>query len=239
VMTRDGVLVARHENEISATTNVADHPHFAGRRTTKAIDGASVSIRKFGGVGRFTWTGVENKLKLGLEGGFASGDQWDNTPEGSTNIAYANLVGGASDHTLSQFIFNREYKVDMILWRRLYGAVTNAVYGKPFLQYDLTKTIGFKIANVTSGALKPVATPGNATMYGTEFDTDLGYHTDRFYAGISYGLLFPFAAMSHPTSTSTTGVVGGQGFSYDQNGASNTGDPGTAHCIQMRLILAF
>lgn len=43
VMTRDGVLVARHENEISATTNVADHPHFAGRRTTKVIDGVSVT----------------------------------------------------------------------------------------------------------------------------------------------------------------------------------------------------
>jgi len=43
VMTRDGVLVARHENEISATTNVADQPHFAGRRTTKVIDGSSVT----------------------------------------------------------------------------------------------------------------------------------------------------------------------------------------------------
>jgi glycerophosphoryl diester phosphodiesterase len=39
VSTKDGVLVARHENEISGTTNVADHPEFAGRRTTKEIDG--------------------------------------------------------------------------------------------------------------------------------------------------------------------------------------------------------
>ena len=127
----------------------------------------------------------------------------------------------------------------MILWRRLYGAVTNAVYGKPFLQYDLTKTILFKVANVTSGAMRSVSTPGNSTMLGTEFDTDLGYHTDRFFAGVSYGLLFPFAAMAHPqSSTATGGAVGGTGFSYDQNGAANTGDPGTAHCIQMRLILA-
>lgn len=43
VMTRDGVLVARHENEIGGTTNVADHPEFAARRTAKTIDGASVS----------------------------------------------------------------------------------------------------------------------------------------------------------------------------------------------------
>lgn len=43
VMTRDGVLVARHENEIGGTTDVADHPEFAGRYTTKVIDGTAVS----------------------------------------------------------------------------------------------------------------------------------------------------------------------------------------------------
>lgn len=39
VLTRDGVLVARHENEISETTDVADRPEFAERKTTKTIDG--------------------------------------------------------------------------------------------------------------------------------------------------------------------------------------------------------
>jgi glycerophosphoryl diester phosphodiesterase len=39
VSTKDGVLVARHENEIGGTTDVAGHPEFAGRRTTKTIDG--------------------------------------------------------------------------------------------------------------------------------------------------------------------------------------------------------
>jgi glycerophosphoryl diester phosphodiesterase len=39
VSTRDGHLVTRHENEISGTTDVAERPEFAGRRTTKAIDG--------------------------------------------------------------------------------------------------------------------------------------------------------------------------------------------------------
>ncbi|MEK7343812.1 MAG: glycerophosphodiester phosphodiesterase [Pseudomonadota bacterium] len=39
VLTKDGVLVARHENEISGTTDVADHPEFADRKTEKTIDG--------------------------------------------------------------------------------------------------------------------------------------------------------------------------------------------------------
>ncbi|GAA4673595.1 glycerophosphodiester phosphodiesterase family protein [Frondihabitans cladoniiphilus] len=43
VATKDGVLVLRHENEISGTTDVAEHPAFADRRTTKEIDGESVT----------------------------------------------------------------------------------------------------------------------------------------------------------------------------------------------------
>src|SRR5581483_2700962 len=43
VMTQDGVLVARHENEISGTTDVAAHPEFASRRTTKTVDGVALT----------------------------------------------------------------------------------------------------------------------------------------------------------------------------------------------------
>jgi glycerophosphoryl diester phosphodiesterase len=43
VMTRDGVLIARHENEISGTTDVAEHPEFAARRRRQVIDGETVT----------------------------------------------------------------------------------------------------------------------------------------------------------------------------------------------------
>ncbi len=43
VPTKDGQLVARHENEISGTTDVADRPEFADRRATKAIEGRAVT----------------------------------------------------------------------------------------------------------------------------------------------------------------------------------------------------
>jgi glycerophosphoryl diester phosphodiesterase len=43
VSTRDGVLVARHENEISGATDVAGRPEFAGRRATKVISGLAVT----------------------------------------------------------------------------------------------------------------------------------------------------------------------------------------------------
>lgn len=206
--------------------------------------GGEMRIRKFGGTGRVSWKGVEGKLRLGLETGFASGDQFDSTVEGRTNISNARLLGDPSvcnaqnRCTLSQFIFDREYKVDMILWRQLYTAVTNAAYAKPFLSYDLTKSIMFKVANITSFAMKPVATPGNASVYGTEFNGDLGYSGNRIFAGVSYGVFFPFAAMAHPANSIDSG---GPGFGYgpDANGDANTGDATTAHTIQFRLVLGF
>ena len=39
VATKDGVLIARHEPNITSTTNVASLPQFASRRTTKKVDG--------------------------------------------------------------------------------------------------------------------------------------------------------------------------------------------------------
>jgi len=43
VPTKDGVLVIRHENEISGTTDVADRSEFAARRRTKELEGKSVT----------------------------------------------------------------------------------------------------------------------------------------------------------------------------------------------------
>ncbi len=43
VPTKDGHLVVRHENEIGGTTDVAKHPEFAARKTTKIIDGQSIT----------------------------------------------------------------------------------------------------------------------------------------------------------------------------------------------------
>ena len=43
VMSKDGHLIVRHENEIGGTTDVSDHPRFADRRTTKTVDGVATT----------------------------------------------------------------------------------------------------------------------------------------------------------------------------------------------------
>lgn len=47
VSTKDGVLVARHEPAIGGTTDVAAHPEFADRQTTKIIDGTTFADEWF------------------------------------------------------------------------------------------------------------------------------------------------------------------------------------------------
>ncbi|MFJ2196988.1 glycerophosphodiester phosphodiesterase [Streptomyces violaceusniger] len=43
VPTKDGHLVCRHENDITATTDVSAHPEFADRKTTKTVDGTKLT----------------------------------------------------------------------------------------------------------------------------------------------------------------------------------------------------
>lgn len=42
VPTKDGVLISRHENELSQSTNIAELPQFANRKTSKKVDGVMV-----------------------------------------------------------------------------------------------------------------------------------------------------------------------------------------------------
>jgi glycerophosphoryl diester phosphodiesterase len=79
VSTRDGVLVCRHENDVSGTTDVADHPEFADRRTTKTVDGVPLTgwftedftldeLRTLRAVERLPEVREENELYDGLFG---------------------------------------------------------------------------------------------------------------------------------------------------------------------------
>ncbi len=188
----------------------------------------TVDIRQFGGVARMNYRLMEDDLTLTQEVGFASGDQWDNEVQGRTHVSGA--VGlGPGDNTLQQFVFDPAYHVDLILFRELLGAVSNAAYSKTSFAYELTSKFTVRGSGILSAAHRPVSTPGNSTLYGVELDADVGYENNGFFAGISYGVLFPFAALDHPTSAA---------FPFGDT-TSNGGGAGTAQTIQSRLVLQF
>jgi uncharacterized protein (TIGR04551 family) len=188
-----------------------------------------MDLRQFGGVARITYLMLDDDLELGGESGFATGDQWEDEQSVITNVFQANyLPRSANDTTISAFHFSPDYHVDMILWRELYGAVINAVYAKPWVRYNVTDRFNFKIAGIVSFPMEKVATPGNGSIYGIELNADVGYDNvkEGFFAGISYGVLFPFGAMDHPNTIFTDPL-------------SFPGGASTAQTLQMRFVLKF
>jgi uncharacterized protein (TIGR04551 family) len=192
------------------------------------------NITQFGAVLKLDYLMLNDDLDLGFELGYASGDQWENNPSGIINVHDAYLLPpkdfGAPDQSinLTAFRFNFDYRVDMILFKELLGTVTNATYAKPSLRYNITERFAFKAAAIMSFANVPVSTPGNSSVYGIELNGDLGYSNvkEGFFAGLSYGVLFPLGALDHPTTISEFGTEANPGAS-------------TAQTFQARFVLKF
>jgi uncharacterized protein (TIGR04551 family) len=165
-------------------------------------------IRQWGGVVRSQYRFLADALRLGFEVGTASGDSNENTNIPYLDYRYEFNPPIIGDNVMGKFHFNPDYHVDEILWRRIYGTVSNATYLKPSLAYDVVESFGARLDVIYSLANKPVATPGNSINYGLEIDVHLGYHNDDegFFAGVTYGVLFPFGALDHPET------INGQSF---------------------------
>ncbi|HEY3353759.1 MAG TPA: TIGR04551 family protein [Polyangia bacterium] len=159
-------------------------------------------IRQWGGVVRSQYRFLADALRVGLEVGTASGDSTENANIPYLDYRYEFNPPIVGDNVNGKLHFNPDYHVDEILWRRIYGTVSNATYFKPSIAYDIVESFGGRLDVIYSLANKPVATPGNSINYGLEIDVNLGYHNDDegFFAGVTYGVLFPFAALDHPAT---------------------------------------
>jgi uncharacterized protein (TIGR04551 family) len=165
---------------------------------------------------------LKETLETGLEIGFASGDQAKAT-DGSLNTRNALFQQGVGNSTMNAFRFNFDYHVDILLFRQIIGAVTNATYFKPWVSYDLFQRLTGKLALVYAFANNPDATPGASRSYGLELDADIGYRSpnEGFFAGFRYGAFFPMGALDRPEA-----LFAGVGK-----------DAETAQALQTRLII--
>ena len=194
-------------------------------------------------------------LLLGIEWGGASGDKgaygfgarpWRNgsgalqpaapgqqptrtTSAGDIDGSHLDFSTPTGGHTrINNFVFNRAFNVDMILFRNLITSVTSAWYLKPSMRYRPTgrKTgggddTGFEliVSAMYAQAWYPENTPGLARPLGLEFNAGITYDTsDRFHAGLAYGLLIPFDGL--------------------RNTATNV-SPSIAHAVRMLLAIPF
>jgi uncharacterized protein (TIGR04551 family) len=158
-----------------------------------------------------------DSLFVGFETGGATGDQAElscNPTQGCSNGLYYPYLNyrwkfvpqPPRDHNLNDFHFSPEYHVDEILFRRILGTVSNAIYVKPNIAYWLDldskkeREVGISGSVIYSMAMVPVATPGNSLSYGIEMDLGLQYRNlrENIYAGCTWGVFWPMAALSRP-----------------------------------------
>jgi uncharacterized protein (TIGR04551 family) len=205
------------ELEASAVLGHADD----GGALVSSMNGRNLSIRQLGWVAASEVRLAHNALSLGFETGGATGDSAEN-PYGYLNYRWKQVQQPAGDNKLTDFKFNADYQVDQILFRRLLGTVSNALYVKPSVTYwlDLAegRQLGLSGALLYSMALVPVSTPGNSLSYGVEANLGITYRNpgDGFFGGVTYGVLFPMGALDRGSNVGATASTTG-GFSRLDN----------------------
>lgn len=206
-----------------------------------ADDPRGLSVLQFGAAAQGEYRMLNGKLRLQGEVGFASGDPapgFGNLPgrrgsgvNGSTAEGDIDgpqyscpSTGGCLDSDIRNFRFNRDYRVDLILWREILGRVTDAIYVKPSAEYEVTD--GFHVfgSAIYSRSMFLSSTPAAGVSVapeaslGIEFDGGARYETeDGFYASVQAGILFPLGGLAQPlaassiqleTATSFRGILG-------------------------------
>ena len=178
-------------------------------RIGDATNAPGVSVRtpvtatQLGGVASLSYA-FHWPLRLRVEVGAASGDDAPGFGiNGNVLVPKKGDLDGAQIHlpgdtTIDNFRFHPDYHVDLILWRRIVGAVTDGVYFRPSVTLGPFGSphhhVAFEAAFIESSALEASTPPGQATHLGEEIDLSMRYRYEpAFEVGIQYGVFVPGA----------------------------------------------
>ncbi len=216
----------RIEGEFAAILGSIGNRALSGALATQPGQNQRLDVWQFAAVVQGEYRLLNGDLEIGGEIGFASGDDapgLGNAPRRKTNAAKGVIdgaqyscsdTGGCSDNTIRNFRFNRDYRMDMILYREILGGVTDSLYVKPKVNYRITQGL-----NVYGGVIYSRAIYAQSTLSGSNdtapVDPNLGlelnagarYETeDGFYAQAQYGILFPLGGFSKQEGMTSTTV---------------------------------
>ncbi len=152
----------------------------------------------------------------GSMGTDAAGQPFNATGPGNIDGPHYNFSNAAHTHGhINNFVFNRAFNIDMILWRNLVSSVTSGWYVKPNARYRPTgrkggggDDTGFEVSLglIYSQAWYAENTPGLALPLGVEGDVGVSYDTaDKLHVGVMYGILIPLDGLGN----TGTGYSGG------------------------------
>ncbi|TNF29509.1 MAG: hypothetical protein EP329_15540 [Deltaproteobacteria bacterium] len=196
----------RLEAELAAMVGNVDHP----QRLEQVDSSEPKDFRAFGGA--FELEYKNPALATGIDLGFATGDNADyvGVLDGQNIVEpdddnYAQNDNVRNNHVVTSYMFNRDYRLDLILFRQVLGAVTNAVYFKPWIATDVLQmegaTLTARFDALYALAANPEGTPGNGKQWGVELD---GRLTLKLESGLSaelgVGVLIPLDALDNRTT---------------------------------------
>lgn len=177
-----------------------------------------------------------NRLRVGIEGGYASGDPNEEGLSPRQGLIVQEGVPGTDGlRTLSRFNFDPDYNIDLILFEQILGRVAGAHYVRPWVDYTLALGIGrskkhltFRLDTIYSRASEFVSTRSNDPNLGIEIDLAVMLETaDNFVAKLQYGVFIPFGAFEDLTDADGREIAGRQ---YDL---------GNAQTLQGMLAITF
>jgi len=148
-------------------------------------------------------------LGLGIDAGFATGDDGEHIGvlDGQDVVdpdddAYATNDALRRNTNITSYFFNRDYHLDLILFRQVIGAVTNAAYFKPWVSADVLRTDDVKLSvrfdALYALAMRPSGTPGDGSSWGLELDAKVMLDLrSGFNASLAVGVLVPLDALDN------------------------------------------
>ena len=152
----------------------------------------------------------DGRWRGGLNAGAASGDAAPGMGGRAVSTYSAAQTGdleGAQyslpdDLMVNNFRFHADYRVDRILWREIVGTVTDALYIRPHLSWEVAEAgpgrLTLHQAIVYSQALQPTSTLSGSAPLGIEWDPSIEYtSTDGMGFQIDYALLLPLSGLDN------------------------------------------
>jgi len=168
-------------------------------------EGAKFKLRQWGVAFEGEYRFLSKKLGVFLKGGAASGD-----PDVVGLSQYEDLATQpVGQKNVSNFSFHPDYRIDLILWRRIMGRIAGAYYLAPAVSYDIIRSdfgrvLGARLDFIYSRAMFEQQTYASEPNLGAELDIAIYYRTedgpkftDGFFASAQFGILFPLNGLKY------------------------------------------
>jgi uncharacterized protein (TIGR04551 family) len=197
-------------------------------------------VNQWGMASRIRQKLVEDRLELGFQFGWASGDgDVEGLVPRGTGTPGLDGVAQLGDRALETFRFHPNYRIDLILHRHILKRVQGTYYFRPSARYDfIRKTNGVRLGGIAEAiwtrASQFMQAPGherdlgielNGTVYFQSRDGALNDNLQQmggFYSAVQYGVLFP---------------LGGLGYQAQQTPATGGSVPELATAQTLRVLL--